>query len=139
MLGMEPYLRSPAPAPNPPTTPQPALRWLPKETSMSKSEKPQLAHLLEHHPDAESGFCELCEASSIASVVLPHAIALGERSEISLALMAAELAAQSIEAISHAENLDLELVLKAVRRRAKDLRTDRDSEGTEAEITRVHH
>ncbi len=78
---------------------------------MGKSEKPELAHLLQHHPDAENGFCELCEASSIASVILPHAMALGERSEISLTLMAAELAAQSIEAISHAETIDLDVVL----------------------------
>ena len=86
---------------------------------MSKSEKPELAHLLQHHPDAENGFCELCEASSIASVVLPHAMALAERSEISLALMAAELAAQSIEAISHAENVDLDVVLAAVQRKSQ--------------------
>ena len=109
---------------------------------MSKSEKPELAHLLQHHPDAENGFCELCEASSIASVILPHAMALGERSEISLALMAAELAAQSIEAISNAETIDLDVVLAAVQRRVKDLRTDRESEGTALEgpaSSRVHH
>ena len=109
---------------------------------MSKSEKPELAHLLQHHPDAENGFCELCEASSIASVVLPHAMALAERSEISLALMAAELAAQSIEAISNAETIDLDVVLAAVQRRVKDLRTDRESEGTALEgpaSSRVHH
>ena len=106
---------------------------------MSKSEKPDLAHLLEHHPDSENGFCELCEASSIASVVLPHAMALGERSEISLALMAAELAAQPIAALSHAEALDIDAVLAAVRRRAKELRTDRDAEGAEPMPTRVRH
>jgi hypothetical protein len=106
---------------------------------MSKSDKPDLAHLLEHHPDAENGFCELCEASSIASVLLPHAMALGDRSEISLALMAAELAAQSVEALSHVEGLDLEVVLAAVRRRANDLRTDRHAEGPESVATRVRH
>jgi hypothetical protein len=86
-----------------------------------------LAHLLEHHPDPEDGSCDLCEAASIASVVLPHALALGERSEIALALMAAELAAQAIEQLSHAEQIDLDAVLAAVRRRADDLRADRES------------
>ncbi len=109
---------------------------------MSKSEKPELAHLLQHHPDAENGFCELWEASGIASVVLPHAMALGERSEIPLGLMAAELAAQSIEAISHAEEMDLDLVIAAVQRRIRELRTDRQTEGTAGEgpaSSRLHH
>lgn len=109
---------------------------------MSKSEASDLAHLLEHHPDAENGFCELCEASSIASVVLPHSMALGERSEISLTLMAAELAAQAIEGISHAEALDLEVVIAAVTRRVSDLRSERMSEGSDLEgpsSSRVRH
>ncbi len=109
---------------------------------MSKSEKSELGHLLQHNPDAENGFCVLCEASSIASVILPHAMALGELSEISLALMAAELAAQSIEALSNAESVDLDVVLAVVQRRVKDLRVDRESEGTALEgpaSSRVHH
>lgn len=109
---------------------------------MSKTDKPDLGHLFEHQPDSENGFCELCEASSIASVVLPHAMALGERSEISLLLMAAELAAQAIEGISHADGLDADLVLAAVTRRVQELRSDRIAEGSTPEglpSSRVRH
>ncbi len=106
---------------------------------MSKSEKPELVQLLEHHPDAENGFCELCEASSIASVVLPHSMALGERSEISLILMAMELAAQAIEGVSHAEGIDLDVVIAAVTRRVRDLRSERMSEGSDPEGPSTSH
>lgn len=95
---------------------------------MSKSKTPDLAHLLEHHADASENFCELCEASSIASVVLPHAIALGDRSEIPAALMAVELAAQCIEGISDAEQMELDVVFAALQRRVKILRAERASD-----------
>ena len=109
---------------------------------MSTSEKQRLAHLLEHHPDEESGYCELCEAASIASVLLPHAMALAERSEVSLALMAMELAAQAMEGVSHADDVGLDVVLAAVKRRAKDLQAERESASVATEVSgtgRVHH
>ena len=106
---------------------------------MSKPDREKLAHLLEHHPD-ENGQCDLCEAASLCSVVLPHAVALGDRSESSPVLIAAELAAQAIEGIAFAEHIDLDKVLAAVKRRAKDLRTDRESEDTaEGSSGPVHH
>lgn len=53
--------------------------------------------------------------------------------------MAMELAAQAIEGVSHAEGIDLDVVIAAVTRRVRDLRSERMSEGSDPEGPSTSH